>query len=126
SFNSDQSLVGWGGFTLHWYGNAWSNSIVRQGAENSLVVAAIVTLVSAVLGTFAALAMARSRGWTRTVINGTTYARIVIPEPVLALSLLILLTRINFPRGLFSIILGHVIFNSAYVTVIVSARLAAR
>jgi spermidine/putrescine transport system permease protein len=126
SFNADRSLVGWGGFTLHWYRNAWSNEFVREGAKNSLFVAGVVTLISAILGTLAALALERSRRWTRAVIDGTTYARIVIPELVLALSLLIFLARIDFPRGLGSVIVGHVVFNSAYVTVIVSARLAAR
>jgi spermidine/putrescine transport system permease protein len=126
SFNANKSLVGWGGFTLHWYGKAWTNEFVIQGAKNSLFIAAVVTLLSAMLGTAAALALARSRRFTRALIDGTTYARIVIPELVLALSLLIFLTRINLPRGIASIIVGHVVFNSAYVTVIVSARLAAR
>src|ERR1700736_1576409 len=80
SFNANVSLVGWGGFTFHWYGNAWSNQFVREGAKNSLFVAAVVTLLSAILGTLGALALQRSRSWTRAAIDGTTYARIVIPE----------------------------------------------
>jgi spermidine/putrescine transport system permease protein len=126
SFNADVTLVHWKGFTLHWYRNAWSNPLVVQAAKNSLIIAGIVTLLSAVLGTFTALALARSTRWRRAAIDGTTYARIVIPEIVLSLSLLIFLTRVNIARGTSTIILGHLVFNSAYVAVIVSARLAAR
>jgi spermidine/putrescine transport system permease protein len=126
SFNANSELTGWGGFTLHWYSQAWGNSIVVNGAENSLIIALIVTAASAVLGTVAALALSRSRRWTRALLSGVTYARIVIPELVIALALLIFFTRIGFPRGVASIILGHIVFDSAYVTIIVGARLATR
>jgi spermidine/putrescine transport system permease protein len=126
SFNSNSELSGWGGFTFRWYGQAWGNSIVVNGAENSLLIAVVVTAASAVLGTGAALALHRSRRWTRAILNGVTYARIVIPELVIALALLIFFSRIGFPRGVASIILGHIVFDSAYVTIIVSARLASR
>ena len=85
-----------------------------------------MTAASAVLGTIAALALSRSRRWTRALLSGVTYARIVIPELVIALALLIFFTRIGFPRGVASIILGHIVFDSAYVTIIVGARLATR
>lgn len=126
SFNANSALSGWGGFTLHWYGNAWSNPLVVTGAENSVIIALVVTAASAVLGTAAALALSRSRRWLRAMLTGVTYARIVIPELVIALALLIFFTRIGFPRGLASIMLGHIVFDSAYVTIIVSARLASR
>ena len=126
SFNANSELTGWGGFTLHWYSQAWGNSIVVNGAENILSIALIVTAASAVLGTIAALALSRSRRWTRALLSGVTYARIVIPELVIALALLIFFTRIGFPRGVASIILGHIVFDSAYVTIIVGARLATR
>ena len=79
SFNANKSLVGWGGFTLHWFHEAWTNEFVVEGAKNSLFIAAVVTGISAILGTSASLALQRSRRWTRAMIDGTTYARIIIP-----------------------------------------------
>jgi spermidine/putrescine transport system permease protein len=124
SFNSDRFRVDWGGFTLHWYEDAWTNPTILDAAWTSLMIAAIVAGVGTMLGTSAALALRRSRRWTRAAINGTTYARLIVPELVLALALLIVFTRIEIGRGLVTIIVGHVVFTTAYVTVIVSARLA--
>ena len=50
--------------------------------------------------------------------------RIVLPEIVAALGLLIVFRRVNFPLGLFAVIIGHVVFNSAYAIVVIQARLA--
>ena len=126
SFNADSSMVGWGGFTTSWYRTAWSDPIVRDAAKTSVEIALVVTVASAVLGTISAIALDRSRRWVRAVLSGSTYARIVVPELVLALALLVFLVKIGFPRGFWSIALGHTIFDSAYVTIIVAARLAAR
>jgi spermidine/putrescine transport system permease protein len=126
SFNADPSLVGWGGATFKWYHTAWNDSLVRDAAVNSVEIAIAVTLVSATLGTITALGVQRSSRWGRMVLNATTYTRIVIPELVLALALLIFMTKIGFPRGKLSLIVGHSILDSAYVAVIVSARLANR
>jgi len=126
SLNDNEFRTGWRGFTFRWYEEAWSEDQTVEAAKNSLVIASLVALASAVLGTMSALALRRSRRWTRTFLQGTTYARIVIPELVLALALLIFLARSGIPRGVIGIVIGHVVFSSAYVTVIVSARLAAR
>jgi ABC-type spermidine/putrescine transport system permease subunit II len=50
--------------------------------------------------------------------------RIVLPEIVAALGLLILFHRVSFPLGIVAVIIGHVVFNSAYAIVIIQARLA--
>ena len=126
SFNADSSMVGWGGFTTSWYHTAWSDPIVQDAAKTSVEIALVVTAASAVLGTITALALDRSARWTRGILSGGTYARIVVPELVLALGLLVFLVKIGFPRGFWSIAVGHVVFDSAYVTIIVAARLAAR
>jgi ABC-type spermidine/putrescine transport system permease subunit II len=48
----------------------------------------------------------------------------VLPEVVFALGLLVLLGKLHIPFGVGAIVLGHVVFNSAYATVIIQARLA--
>ena len=126
SFNDNLFRTEWRGFTFRWYEEAWSSDLTVEAARNSLIIATIVALVSAVLGTATAFALQRSRRWTRTFFQGTTYARIVIPELVLAVALLIFMSRSGISRGFLGIAIGHVVFSSAYVTVIVSARLALR
>ena len=126
SFNDNAFRTEWRGFTLRWYEEAWSSDLVLEATVNSLVIALVVALLSAVLGTSAALALERSRRWMRGFLQASTYARIVFPELVLAVALLIFLARSGIPRGYVGITLGHVVFSSAYVAVIVAARLAAR
>ena len=53
-----------------------------------------------------------------------TYSRIVLPEVVFALGLLVLFSKLHIAFGVRAIVLGHVVFNSAYATVIIQARLA--
>lgn len=126
SFNKDVYSISWKGFTLHWYSEAWSNPTVIAAAKTSLIIAVSVTVIATVIGTAGALALERSGRLTRGLIQLTIYGRLVIPELVLAIALLILLTRLNVTRGTLTIIIGHVVFDTAYVTVIVAARLAAR
>ena len=63
SFNNDATMASWGGFTTKWYSAAWSSSVVINAAKTSVEIAAIVTIVSAVLGTGTALAMSKSQRW---------------------------------------------------------------
>ena len=126
SFNSDTYSLHWKGFTLHWYQEAWGNPTVVSAAETSLVIAVIVTAAATVIGTAGALALQRCRRFTRTLIQMTIYGRLIIPELVLAIALLILLTRLGIPLGPDTIVIGHIVFDTAYVTLIVGARLAGR
>ncbi len=119
SFNDNPSRTDWRGFTTRWYEQAWGSESAREAALNSIIIALIVAVVASVLGTAGALALRRARRWQRGFLQSTTYARIVIPELVLALALLIFMVRIGIPRGFTGIIIGHTVFSSAYVTVIV-------
>jgi ABC-type spermidine/putrescine transport system permease subunit II len=50
--------------------------------------------------------------------------RIVLPEIVAAVGLFLLFRRVNFTLGISTIVAGHVVFSSAYATVIIQARVA--
>lgn len=122
SVNADRYGETWAGFTSRWYVEAWTSPGVIEATKNSLAIAAAATAVSLVLGTLAALG--RRQWWVGAVIDASTLARILIPEVVLALSVLVFLTTIGLVRGFLTIVIGHVLFCTAYVTIIVAARLA--
>ena len=124
SFNSDSSLVGWGGFTTRWYHSVTSDSRVKDAFVTSLEVAALSTVISLAIAVAAGLwaRSASSRG--RRLLDGATYLRIVLPEIVFALGLFLLATKLGLKLGVAMIVIGHVVFNSAYATIIVQARLA--
>ena len=51
------------------------------------------------------------------------FAPMIIPDIVLAIALLSFFTLLKFSLGLHSIIMAHVVFNIAFVTAVVRARL---
>ena len=124
SFNDDADLVSWGGFTTRWYEQALSSERVRDDFVTSLIVATASTAISLVLAVtvsiWARRASSRARGW----LDASTYMRLVLPEVVFALGLFLLLTVVDVPLGAWTIVIGHVVINSAYATVIVQARMA--
>ncbi len=122
SVNADRYGETWKGFTTQWYVEAWSSPGVIEATRNSLLVAAASTAASLLLGTLAVLG--RRLRPVALVIDGSTLARILIPEVVLALSVLVFLTSIGFARGFTTIVIGHTLFSTAYVSIIVAARMA--
>jgi ABC-type spermidine/putrescine transport system permease subunit II len=124
SFNADEALIGWGGFTTRWYSQAFHDSRVRDDFVTSLEVALVSTAISLVIAVSAGLWWRRASAQARRVLDATTYMRIVLPEVVLALALFLILTRYEVSLGVSTIVMGHVVFNSAYATLIIQARLA--
>ena len=124
SVNADESLIGWGGFTLHWYDQALSDQRVRDDFVVSVKVALLSTALSLAIAIAAGLWTRRASMRARRVLDATTYMRIVLPEVVLALALFLVLRRNEISLGIPTIVAGHVVFNSAYATLVIQARLA--
>jgi len=57
------------GLTTHWFGVAWERPDVWQAIELSLQVATVTTMLALVLGTLAALALARTRFFGREAVS---------------------------------------------------------
>ncbi len=123
SFNSGDQIAVWEGFSLNWYAKMFKNRDVWHACKNSLIIAGVATFISTVIGTAAALAIEKYRFRIRTAMTRVLYLPLIIPDIVLAIALLTFYVQVKFPRGLTSVILAHVVFNIAYVTIVVRARL---
>ena len=123
SFNASKYGVEWTGFTTHWYARLWERQDIIDGLKASVVVGVSSTLISTLLGTLMALAIARHEFRGRRLMEAFLYIPIVTPESVVGISLLILFVLLNFPLGLVSIVIAHVAFNISFVVVVVLARL---
>jgi len=123
SFNSSKFSVDWTGFTLQWYYRLLQRPDILRGLKVSLIVGAAATVISAVLGTLIALALARHRFRGRRAFEGFLYVPIVTPEIVVGISLLILFALFKFPLGITTITIAHVAFCISFVVVVVLARL---
>jgi spermidine/putrescine transport system permease protein len=117
----------WNGFTTQWY-REWSNVPGLTSAFWLSIRLALVSMVLAtVLGTLLAIALVRYRGKRfrgKGAIEQVLFLNIAAPEIVLGASLLGLFVTYNVARGFFTLVLAHVMFSIAYVTVTVRARLA--
>ena len=123
SFNSSKFSVDWKGFTLQWYHRLLQRPDILRGLKVSVIVGVAATIISALLGTLIALALARHRFRGRRAFEGFLYIPIVTPEIVVGISLLILFALIKFPLGVTTITIAHVAFCISFVVVVVLARL---
>jgi ABC-type spermidine/putrescine transport system permease subunit II len=124
SVNADEHLIGWGGFTLDWYRDAFSDERVRSDFATSVQVAVLSTVLSLAIAVAGSLWYRRSRRRARALFDATTYMRIILPEVVMAIGLFLLLLQFDVPLGLWTIVIAHVVFNSAYATLVIQARVA--
>jgi len=122
SVDKDPLLISWTGFTTHWYVQAFNDPQVRADFLTSVEVAALSTAISVAIAVTAGLWSRRASPRARRIFDALTYSRIVLPEVVFALGLLVLFSKLHIAFGVGAIVLGHVVFNSAYATVIIQAR----
>ena len=114
----------WQGFTLEWYKRLFAIPDLTNSLKNSLIVAVVSTLIATALGTLVALALVRYRFRAKGASEFVLFLNIAAPEIVLGASLLSLFITFGVPRGLFTIIIAHVMFNIAFVAITVRARLS--
>jgi putrescine transport system permease protein len=91
----------------------------------SLRVGFISATVASILGTLAAVALARARLFRlRASFSTLLYAPIVMPEVITGLTLLLFFVAIDLDRGVWTVTLAHTTVTMCFVTLIVQARLA--
>ncbi|MEE3633790.1 ABC transporter permease subunit [Pseudomonas defluvii] len=130
SFNASKLVTVWGGWSVKWYVGLLDNSQLMGSVARSLEIACYTAIAAVVLGTLAAFVLTRvTRFKGRTLFGGLVTAPLVMPEVITGLSLLLLFVAmaqmIGWPqeRGILTIWIAHTTFCSAYVAVVVSARL---
>jgi putrescine transport system permease protein len=131
SFNASRSVGVWGGFSARWYGALLDDAQILDAAWLSLRVATVNASLAALLGTLAAIGLVRLGAFRgRPLFAALATAPLVMPEVILGLSALLTFVAlegaIGWPagRGATTIVIAHVTFSMAYVTVIVQSRLA--
>lgn len=114
----------WQGFTLSWW-RQWNGvPDLTVALKNTILIAVTSTIVATALGTLIALALVRYRFRGKGTMEMVMFLNIAAPEIVLGAALLSFFVLMNFPLGLGSVFVAHVMFNIAFVAVVVRARLA--
>ena len=124
SFNASRLVTVWGGWSLRWYTEFFNDRAMLDAAWMSLRVAAVSATIATLLGTLAAVALARGERFRgRTLFSGMLYAPLVMPEVITGLSLLLLFVALNAERGFWTVTIAHTTLTMCFVAVVVQSRL---
>ena len=131
SFNASRLVTVWAGFSTRWYGELLRDRQMLEAAWLSLRIAAATATAALALGTLAGLALVRAgRVRGRMLLGAMVTAPLVMPEVITGLSLLLLYVAmkqlLGWPaeRGFLTVWLAHTTFATAFVTIVIAARLA--
>ncbi len=134
SFNNGRAMLTWSGVGLNGYRTGTTDPTILHAVKTSIVVAIGSALIATVLGSFAGIALARRKGKWTPLFLALLFLILVTPEIVVAIALLIWYVRIGGPfgpnmaipgvsYGILRLWVGHSLFSTAVVTLIVRARL---
>jgi putative spermidine/putrescine transport system permease protein len=111
AFNPSRSQI-WppAGLSLHWFAEAASNGNVLNAFGSSLIAASGATGAALVLGTAAALGVARFRFFGREAISFLLVLPIALPGVVTGIALAATFKALRIDFGLTTVIVGHATF----------------
>ena len=109
------------GFTTKWYEGLAGNAAMQTAAWNSLIVGICAAFLSTVLGICAARALTRYKFRGKPVASAVIMAPLIMPEIIIAISLLVVMLGIGMELSLLTVILGHLLICVPYsITVLIA------
>ena len=108
--------------TAAWYEEMINNEPLLAALLNSVKVGVVAAIIATILGIFAAKALTRYRMRGQKPVLAVIVLPLLIPEIILGVALLILLSRLDVPLSLYTIGLGHVLITVPFATVTLMAR----
>ncbi len=123
SFNDSRSRGQWGGFTLKWYKELFTDSQIMSALYYTIIVAIISALVATLIGTAASIGIHEMNRKQKSLIMNLTYIPVLNADIVTGISLMILFIFIRLDLGLVTLLIAHITFNIPYVILSVLPRL---
>lgn len=120
SFNNASFPAPWSGFSLKWYHDLFSSSEIWHAFSNSLIVSITATLLSLAMSVGLIYYHVMGNNLSRLLM--LFYGNVIIPEIVLAVGLLSLLSMCSVPLGLTTLIVAHTVLGLGYAVPIVYTR----
>lgn len=127
SFNETKSRSVFSGFTLDWYERLFRNEIIISSLVNTIIIAVIASIVSTILGTFAAIGINAMKKVPKALVMNITNMPIINPEIVTGVSLMLLFVffaaRMNLEFGFVTLLIAHITFDVPYVILNIMPKL---
>ncbi|MFT6605589.1 MAG: spermidine/putrescine transport system permease protein [Halocynthiibacter sp.] len=113
------------GFTTKWFGELAQIEALQGAVKSSLLVAITSAVFATILGTCGALAATRHRFPAKRAIMGFIMLPLVLPEIIVAVSLLVVILRAGLDTGLWAVIAGHTLICTPFAIAILNSAFAA-
>ncbi len=127
SFSNTSNFSFRHGFSFEAYKSIFTSEKTPElmsALKNTLLIAAISSVVSTVLGAFSAIGIFSLGKKARRVVENVNQIPIINSEIVMAVSLMLFFVTFKFPEGYVRLILGHISFCTPYVILSVMPKLA--
>lgn len=115
SFNASKSTANWGGFSLKWYMELFSDRQIMKSLYNTLMIALVASTTATILGTFAAFGIHYMRPVRQKAVLNMNNIPILNPDIVTGVALMTLFSMFRFKLGFGSMIIAHITFCTPYV-----------
>ncbi len=114
------------GYSLRWYQALFSGESgqIWAAARNSLIVAVFATVLSVVIGTAGAMAVARSRAAWARALDALLMSPLVLPALAFGFGGLIYINMIGLAPSIAVLVIGHTVVCFPYVMRTAAASLA--
>ncbi len=109
------------GFTTRWFGEMWADQQLWNALRNSLIVAFSTATIATILGLFAARASTRFAFPGKGPVIGLVMLPLVLPEMILAMSLLVAFLAVGMSLSILTVILGHVLICTPFAVAIMTS-----
>jgi putative spermidine/putrescine transport system permease protein len=111
------------GWSLQWYDNLFSSAEWARATRNSFIVAPLATILATVLGTMAAVGLARVNFWGKGALMSLLIAPMVVPIVVVGVSTYLFFARIGINDTYLGLVLVHAALGAPFVLTTVLATL---
>jgi spermidine/putrescine transport system permease protein len=110
------------GFTTRWFAELWTNRELHAALVNSLLVAGASSVLAVLLGLAGARANIRYRFPGKAAAMGLIMLPLVLPEIIVAVSLLVIAIRIlGLDLSLWTVVAAHVLICTPFAVAILNA-----
>ena len=123
SFNNSKSRAQWGGFTLKWYRELFTDEAIMAALGTTLSIGFLAAIISTALGTVGAIALFQMKRRPRQAMMSVVNLPMLNSEVVTGVSLMLLFAMAHIQLGYVTLLLSHVAFCVPYVVLSVMPKL---
>lgn len=123
SFNNSKVSLLWHGFTWHWYHVLFNDDDLGIVVWHSLWLGVCAASIATLLGMLASTALYRYRFLGRQSLQLMIFILIILPDLVLGVALLILMSLAHFPLGFWSLLVAHITFCLPFSVILIGNQL---